>query len=123
MLFCKHRSWSYHNNLLSIVNRFECSSHRNFRFPISDISTHNSVHYLRIFHILFHIIYGISLIFCFFKWKIRLKFLLPHSILLIHKTILALSSCLYFDKFRRKFLNIFFEFFPFSFKSTCSQPK
>ena len=120
MLFRKYCSWSYHNNLLSIVNRFECSSHRNFRFPISNISTDNPVHYLRTFHILFHIIYGISLIFSFLKWKICFKFLLPYSILLVYKTILTLSSCLYFDKFCRKFLNIFFEFFPFSLKSTCS---
>ena len=120
MLFCKYSSWSHHNNLLSIVNRFECRSHCNFRFPISNVSTDNPIHYLRTFHISFHIIYGIFLIFCFLKWKIRLKFLLPHSILLIHKTILALSSCLYFDKFCRKFLNIFFEFFSFSLKSTCS---
>ena len=123
MLFCKYRSWSHHNNLLSIVNRFECRSHRNFRFPISNISTDDSVHYLRTFHILFHIIYGIFLIFRFLKWKIRLKFLLPYSILLIHKTILALPSCLYFDKFRCKFLNILFDFLPFLFKSTCSQPE
>ena len=123
MLFCKYSSWSYHNNLLSIVNRFECSSHRNFRFPVSNISTDNPVHYLRTFHILFHIIYGISLIFRFLKWKICFKFLLPYSILLVYKTILALPSCLYFDKFRRKFLNIFFELFSFPFKSTCSQPE
>ena len=123
MLFCKHCSRSHHNNLLSIVNCFKCGSHCNFSFPVSNISADNPVHYLWTFHILFHIIYGIFLIFCFLKRKVRFKVLLPHSILLIYKTILALPSCLYFNKFRRKFLNILFNFLPFPFKPTCPQPK
>ena len=121
MLFCKYCCRCYKCHLLIIFYCLEGRPHCNFSFSVSYISTDNSVHNSRAFHIFLDIPDCLFLIFSFLKWKQCLKFFLPHCILLIYKSVLALSLSLYFNKFCSKFFNIFSQFLSFPFKPSCPE--
>ena len=120
MLFRKDSGRCYECHLLIIFYCLESCPHCNFGFSISYISADNSVHNSRTLHIFLDIPDCLFLILCFFKRKQCLKLFLPYCILLVYKSILALSLSLYFNKFGCKLFNIFSQFLSFPFKSSCS---
>ena len=119
MLFRKYSCRCYKCHLLIIFYCFKGRPHCNFSFSISYITADNSVHNSRTFHIFLDIPDCLFLIFSFLKWKQCLKLFLPYCILLVYKSVLALSLSLDFNKLCSKFFNIFSQFLSFPFKSSC----
>ena len=121
MLFRKDSGRCYECHLLIIFYCLESCPHCNFGFSISYISADNSVHNSWTLHIFLDIPDCLFLIFSFFKRKQCLKLFLPYCILLVYKSILALSLSLYFNEFSSKLFNIFGQFLSFPFKSSRPQ--
>ena len=55
VLKSKHGGRRKHRDLFPVINCLECRPHRNFRFPVADVSAEQPVHRHRRFHILLHV--------------------------------------------------------------------
>ena len=87
---CRHKI----DDLLSFLYCLKCSSKSYLCLSIANIATHQAVHNLSRFHIVFYIGNGIFLIRRLFKGKHLLKFLLPLAILGIKMSTPRFSGCI-----------------------------
>ena len=117
MLLSQNRSRHKKCYLLSILNCFKSRTDSNFGFTITNISANKAIHNPVTFHICLGICYSIQLIFCFFKHKHFLEFLLPDSIFSKWKSLFLLSDGIQFHQFFSHFthgtLYFGFRFGPF----------
>ena len=74
---CRHEI----RNLIPCHDRLKRTSERNLGLSVSNVSAQQSVHRIRLFHILFHLLYASELVVSFLKRELCFKIALPLIIL------------------------------------------
>ena len=98
---CRHKNGA----LLPVRNTLERRPESDLGLSEADVAAKESVHRIRLLHIVFNLVHGDKLIVRFFKFKSALKVVLHIKIFRKRKSFCTQPLCVYFCKLGRHVLD------------------